>query len=199
MAINLIDIIKQKNGAVFPLYEDIDGLGGFKTVADTTARNAIDAVYRKEGMFVWTIADAKLWRLNAGLSTWTEFTGGGGAATAITDATLTAAENIFAQDPVALNASGGLIRANAEVSTNQEVYGICTTSASAGNLVPVILSGIWTYTSAFAVPSVVYLGVGGGATGTPPNPSVAGRRITRLGQVRTTTTMFVQIQVIGST
>ena len=51
----------------FPLLDDNNLKGGLQTVADTTARDAIPAVNRKEGMFVYTIATSETWVLGAGL------------------------------------------------------------------------------------------------------------------------------------
>ncbi len=47
-------------------------LGGFQSVANAAARDAIPAGQRVEGMLVRTNDNAKLWVLDAGLTTWTE-------------------------------------------------------------------------------------------------------------------------------
>jgi hypothetical protein len=65
----------------FPLLEDIYLLGGLRTVADSAERDAIDATSRKAGMFVWVEADLTLFRLDADLTTWVEFSGGSGSGT----------------------------------------------------------------------------------------------------------------------
>lgn len=70
MAIELISLIKPKNGGAFPTHEDSDCKGGYHTCASTTARDAIPAANRKEGMVVFTIADGGEWRLEADLTTW---------------------------------------------------------------------------------------------------------------------------------
>lgn len=57
----------------FPLLEDIHLRGGYRTVADVTARNAIATVNRKVGMLVYTVATSQLWVLGPGVtnSDWT--------------------------------------------------------------------------------------------------------------------------------
>lgn len=82
----------------FPICSAQDLLGGFREVADNTARDAIPAADRTEGMWVWNVATTTLYRLGAGLTNadWVVVTlgGGGGGATAFrqnfTNATLTA-------------------------------------------------------------------------------------------------------------
>lgn len=55
--------------------------GGLRTVADHTARDAISVARRQEGMLVYTQNDGKYWELGSDLTTWTEFTSGGGGIT----------------------------------------------------------------------------------------------------------------------
>lgn len=52
----------------FPIVEDIHLKGGYQTVADTTARDAIAANMRKVGMLVYTIATTELWVLGPGIT-----------------------------------------------------------------------------------------------------------------------------------
>lgn len=78
MAIELTDILVALGN--FPLLEDISLLGGFRTVANTTERDAIDPTSRKVGMFVWLSDDAKLYRLSGGIDNadWVEVPLGSG-------------------------------------------------------------------------------------------------------------------------
>jgi hypothetical protein len=82
MPVTVIDIIKPKNAQPFPIVEDAEFLGGFRTVADHTERDAIPSERRKLGMWVYTRSDGKVWTLVGGLlnANWTEvaFGGGGG-------------------------------------------------------------------------------------------------------------------------
>jgi hypothetical protein len=79
MPIYVIDQIKQKNAAEFPLIEDSDFKGSLRIVADATARDAIPAGYRKAGMFAVTQDDNKLWQLGIDLLAWDEWTPGAGS------------------------------------------------------------------------------------------------------------------------
>jgi hypothetical protein len=49
------------------------GKGGYRSVADTTERDAIPQLRREAGMLVCVLADGKVWRLGDNLTTWTEF------------------------------------------------------------------------------------------------------------------------------
>lgn len=71
MSIGLTDNIVPLG--TFPILEDTHLKGGFRVVADATARDAIDTNARVEGMVVRTVDDNKLWSLGAGLtnSDWT--------------------------------------------------------------------------------------------------------------------------------
>lgn len=68
--IEVIDIIKPKNGGAFPTVEDDDVKGGYHVVADNTARNNIPAPNRKVGMFVFVMATALFSQLAGDLTTW---------------------------------------------------------------------------------------------------------------------------------
>lgn len=91
MSIFLIDKIKPINNGKFPVYEDVDGYGGFQVRADAAARDTIPTANRKEGMLVYTVTEGKFWQLRGGIldTHWTEVTlasggGGGGGGTGIT-------------------------------------------------------------------------------------------------------------------
>ena len=72
--IEIIDTIVPKNGQEFPVVDSNNVKGGHHSVADTTARDAIDSRNRTEGMVVYSIADAKSYRLEGGItnSDWVE-------------------------------------------------------------------------------------------------------------------------------
>lgn len=72
MSISLIDKIKAKNSGTFALLDDIDLNGGFRVVSGLTDRNAIDADKLKQGMWVTVLEDNKTYKLDSGLSTWSE-------------------------------------------------------------------------------------------------------------------------------
>jgi hypothetical protein len=68
MAINLISKIKPKNNGVFPVYEDVDGYGGFQTRDSISDRNSIPILNRKIGMLVYVRSDRKYYTLQGGIS-----------------------------------------------------------------------------------------------------------------------------------
>lgn len=55
---------------VFPSHDDLFGKGGYRSVANAAARDAIPAERRREGMLVRTLDDGKYWRLKTDLTTW---------------------------------------------------------------------------------------------------------------------------------
>ena len=75
----------------FPVTAEDYNKGGYRAVADNTARDAIPAPRRKEGMWVFTTATGKHWLLNSDLVTWTErsFTGTGLSSVSVDNITIT--------------------------------------------------------------------------------------------------------------
>jgi len=211
MAIRVIDIIKQKNNAIFPLLEDVDLLGGFRAFLTTGERNDLvnfPTTYRKVGMFVWTDDTAKLWRLLALPNTWVEFTGAASTGTQLID-TMVSDEAISEGDPVALNPSNGRVYrsdAHETAGMRQEVWGLAANSTLAAGLpVQVVTCGVATYTPGGLIPGdILYIGVGTGTgggftTNLAPILGTPGRRLTRLGQVRTASSILVRVQMIAQT
>lgn len=80
MPVHLIDILKPKNNGSFPVAEDTDLLGGWRVVGNLTARDAIPAARRKEGMWVAVISESKIYSLVGGVenTNWQEVVFGGG-------------------------------------------------------------------------------------------------------------------------
>ena len=203
MAIRVIDIIKQKNDAIFPLVEDKDFLGGLRAFLTTAERNDLvnfPTTYRKLGMFVWTNDTAKLWRLSALPNTWTEFTGGGGGASdALTDTlALDTGLSVTAGQPLSLNVAGDLVAADAGAGLNAEVYGLAQVAAGPGPVsTTIVTSGVCNWAGPALTPGdVLYLAVGGGISASPPADS-PGNSIVRIGQARSTSTLLVRMQFIG--
>lgn len=62
----------------YPALEDTYLLGGFRVVESTAHRDAIPNSRRKEGMYVLTRDNGKVWRLASDLSSWSEVAIGGG-------------------------------------------------------------------------------------------------------------------------
>ena len=76
----------------YPVFEDTFGLGGYRSVADDTERDAIPALRRKWGMKVYTISDGKSWILKdqgngdlANNANWVDASSGG-SFTSLSDA-----------------------------------------------------------------------------------------------------------------
>jgi hypothetical protein len=78
MPITLISNIVPANNNTFYLVEDNFLKGGYQSVADLAGRDAIDSVNLKPGMAVYTQDTNKLWILASDLTTWNEFSSGGG-------------------------------------------------------------------------------------------------------------------------
>lgn len=200
MPIFVISTIKQKNYAIFPLIEDADLLGGFRSVP--LQANLTDATiplsYRKEGMFVWTNDTGKLWRLNVDLASWTELAFGGGAGDALVD-TRPTSSNVTVGDPVSIDAAGSFLPALAGVGGPHEVYGIALSTVVAPAPVDVVTSGVVTNPAWVLTPGAVYyLGLAGGVTSTPPDlEMVVGAALVRIGLARTSTSMLVRVQHIA--
>ncbi len=64
------DTIRPKNGADFAVVEEADVKGGYRSVADTAARDAITVPHRTAGMLVKTLDTGNTWSLEGDLTTW---------------------------------------------------------------------------------------------------------------------------------
>lgn len=64
-------------GNLYPTHKASRGLGGYQVVADNTARDAISALRREEGMLVKVLATDLYYTLASDLTTWNPFFGGG--------------------------------------------------------------------------------------------------------------------------
>jgi hypothetical protein len=67
-------IVPLDTADVHPTHAAAYGLGGYRTVATNTDRDAIATPRREEGMLVFVTATGRVWRLGADLTTWTEQT-----------------------------------------------------------------------------------------------------------------------------
>lgn len=74
MPVQVASTLIPRNSATWPVVEDTYFKGGFRVCLDTTVRDAINSASRKQGMLVATLADSKIWQMEADLLTWTEFT-----------------------------------------------------------------------------------------------------------------------------
>lgn len=71
MSISLISLIKPQSGGAFPVFEDIDGYGGYQVQPTTGARDAIATLNRKAGMLVFVTGTNAFYQLDSNLTTWT--------------------------------------------------------------------------------------------------------------------------------
>lgn len=74
----------------YPSHDAIYGKGGLRSVANDTARDAISADRRSEGMFVYVNDTSTLYVLDSDLTTWNEFSSGGSDTNITDDLTFTA-------------------------------------------------------------------------------------------------------------
>ncbi len=72
MPIQLASYLVTKPDGQYYLLEDILFKGGFRTLPDVAARDAIFPISLKNGMLVYTQADDKYWRYNLPTKTWVE-------------------------------------------------------------------------------------------------------------------------------
>jgi hypothetical protein len=62
----------------YPVTDPRYGIGGYREVADHAERDAISDERRRAGMLVYTANDGLVWQMASDLTSWTEFTTGGG-------------------------------------------------------------------------------------------------------------------------
>jgi len=76
----------------YPTHEDTLGKGGYSSVVDLTARDAISTLRRKIGMMVFVEADEKTYQLKGGVtnSDWNEFSSGAPSGTTAETLAITA-------------------------------------------------------------------------------------------------------------
>ena len=73
-----------------PSHLALYGKGGYRSVADTTERDAISSPRRETGMLVLTLSDGKMWKLASDLTTWSEFSIGASSASSVAPSTTNA-------------------------------------------------------------------------------------------------------------
>lgn len=64
-------IVPSSTNDTYPTHKAIYGMGGLRTVADSTARTAISSARREAGMLVYQESDGRYYRLAADLTNWT--------------------------------------------------------------------------------------------------------------------------------
>jgi hypothetical protein len=71
-------IIPTSSSDTYATHHDIYGVGGHRTVADTTERDAISVARRKAGMTVYVVSNSTKYKLGNDLTTWTADVNSGG-------------------------------------------------------------------------------------------------------------------------
>src|SRR5437868_12717926 len=68
MTTSIISKLAPKNSGSFPTHSDIHTEGGFQVRTDTTDRDSIPTLNRKEGMWVKVLSDNKVYTLTGGIT-----------------------------------------------------------------------------------------------------------------------------------
>jgi hypothetical protein len=132
---------------------------------------------------------------------WIKQSSGGSPSTTALVETLVAGEALEAGEPVRLDALGQAMRADAAwVGTPDEVYGIAQAAVAMGAPVNVTLLGVMAYVGVPALPGIglpIYLAVGGGWSSSAPALAITNQSITKLGIVKSGSSIMVNIQPIA--
>lgn len=199
-------IIYETDGtALLPLSAQLPGFLGtvlrwYVQQGTTTTAGRAQLFNIQPGFMIFdTDVGQPIWWDGAVWVTW----GAPGTTTTVYD-TLLAGGAFLAGDPVSLDAAGDLVLADANAgSGTQEVYGLAITNGVLGNPATVVTYGVAPYApGGLTVQDVLLLELGGGLRNTPPDPAflaVPFRRIVRIGQARTASSILVRVQVIGDT
>ncbi len=145
--VGITGLIEPLNAGSFPVFEDINGLGGFRAVADVTARDAILANFRKVGMVV-AIAAGTSYQLVGGITNanWVAY-----AASAVSSVFgRTGAIVAAANDYTPAQLSGAGYAANQYIAWNGSAFAPATPLTSPVNpgdngKVPIVNAGDFTY------------------------------------------------------
>lgn len=111
----------------FPVFKPIYGLGGLRTVASITERNAITTQRREEGMIVYVTADTIYYKLESGLtnSDWTVFNSGSGSGSFLPLSGGTVTGNaLFSSSLSANNFNATVITGGTFISGSTNLYNI---------------------------------------------------------------------------
>lgn len=119
--VEVINTLGPKNAGTFPIAKSLETLGGFKSVANNTARDAIPAARREEGMWVRTNDTGKIWALGAGLTNgdWAEVVFGGTSGSARFLVVGAAAQFIYVNPTTGNDTTGNGLTAGTAYATIQ--------------------------------------------------------------------------------
>ena len=158
------------------------GRGGLHEVADITSRNAVTAARRVEGMLAYVQSEGAYYTLQADLTTWVAFSGGGSAAQVLAKE---AGEDLAVGDPVYVSVNKFYLADNV---VSHAVIGVVTTGALTGFLASAVIAGSATL-SGLSDGSPYFLGNKVISTAAPGSGNVV-----RVGRAISATTLLVNIE-----
>ena len=126
--IQIVGKIDTRNGLEYPVLDESDVTGGYKSVADSTERNDIPASRRKEGMLVKEISTSKFYTLIGGITDtyWIQVEFGGGSSLNYviknTDYTAAAYDYIIVDSTSAISSTELIITSPPTPSTGDLFY-----------------------------------------------------------------------------
>lgn len=176
----------------YATHTDEYGRGGYRTVADVTARNAIPSLRRKEGMSVFVISEGIAYRLLGGTSNsdWFEVTASASEAAT----SLIAGENLTAYRAVLVRSDGKAYHADkGTVSERDNVIGIVKTGANINDLASIYIAGTVTNPVWNWVPGPVYVDASGTMTQTEPTTGY----VVKMGVAIASTKVLIDIDKVG--
>jgi hypothetical protein len=119
MGIQILSTFTRAGVGNYPLLDDMDVKGGYRVVADTTARDAIPSNIRKAGMLVYVTATSQTFRLSGDMVTWLE--DGGGSSSSV--GMFSCSAGLPVQKAVYLSAGDTVDLADADDNLKQPLIG----------------------------------------------------------------------------
>jgi len=192
MPVTIIAKIKPLNNGSFPVVEDVDIEGGFRTVADATARDAIPSLRRKEGMHVYLTGTNQTYRLGPSLmnADWQLVSSSSSSVGVFFNCSM--AENIG--DAVYISGDDNVRQARSDSSLTMPVVGVIFDKPSATTCWVTSAGQVDGYAGLVAG-TRYYLSdtVAGALTDTPGN--VPGDIIQKVGIGKSGSSLFIQIDM----
>lgn len=189
MPIQILSTFVRKGVGNYPLLEDLDIKGGFRVVPTILDRDTIPSAMRKEGMYVYVVSTALIYKLLADLNTWTTVvlgsTSTGNIGEYICDSSLTVLDVVY------LSAADTVDLADANGIGTQPVVGFILEKPTP-TTAKVQYSGEIDGFTGLIVGATYYLSEIPGQI-TDESPTVSGSIVQRVGFAKNTTTLVVMI------
>lgn len=134
MALNISAGLQPTGGGAWETHDAQYGKGGWRAVADLTARDAISSLRRSEGMQAYVIATGATYRLGAGLTN--------GDWVLVSSGAITAGNGLTGTTTLSVLANGGSLEVSASGVRRAALSG--AVSAAAGSNVTAFASGDFT-------------------------------------------------------